>query len=192
MAAKTPACPAGHWRSPLSLLFALAFAAALARDTRGNITLSVDLPTYLPAANLVSYVLHAHSDNPSQPIIGIDTPNLTAGSAGLHQVWNPLIGETPTRGSQLAAGSLWSDTWLPYDSYWFFDNSNSVAAGTAFTESNNLTGGANLPPFLPFPPLTDFWFDEHCWQCIGLNGLHGGQRKTGAGCWARPIRFPSG
>ncbi len=58
--------------------------------------------------------------------------------------------------AQLGVGPLWSDAWLPYDSYWLFDNSNSLSVGPGLTETNNQSGGANLSANSFGQPLTGF------------------------------------
>jgi PEP-CTERM motif len=79
-------------------------------------------------------------------INGVNNPTIVAagGGAGLHQVWQPVLGATPTRGDQSA---LFADAWRPYDSFWHFDTTNSLSVGGAFTETNSETGGKpDLPP----------------------------------------------
>ena len=90
---------------------------------------------------LVSYNLIATS-NAGETINGVDTPNISIGvGMGLHQVWTPVtMAPTPTREQQLAAGVLWSDTWLPYDSHWLFDGVNNLSIGAAFSETNTGDG----------------------------------------------------
>jgi hypothetical protein len=82
-----------------------------------------------------------------ETIVGFSDPSLTPwlfGGEGAHQVFPPIINsQTPTRQSHLDAVPLWSDSWLPYDTYFFFDNSNSVHVG-GITETKNGTG-ASLP-----------------------------------------------
>lgn len=107
---------------------------------------------------LVSYNLIAMS-TAGETIIGVSDPVITPGAPGmgLHQVWTPVINSpTPTRQEQLDASVLWSDTWLPYDSYWRFSATNSLSLGGAFTETNNATGGASLTSTGFGPPITGF------------------------------------
>jgi len=107
---------------------------------------------------LVSYILRATSnDAANQTINGIDTPSIIAlnGGLGAHQVWAPITNApTPTRGSQTPP--LWSDTWLPFDSYFAFDPTNSLSIGAAFNETNNGTGGEPLPTAGFGAPTTGF------------------------------------
>jgi len=107
---------------------------------------------------LVSYTLNAYSTD-GEIINGIRDPQVTNsfGGAGLHQVWTPVTDSpTPTRQEQLSIVPLWSDTWLPYDSYWFFSSANSLGFGGTFTETNNMAGGAVLPSDGFSPPSTGF------------------------------------
>lgn len=116
-------------------------------------SLSAVQPT-IPSAGgpLVAYDLRAVGDA-GEVISTIANPSVVAndasppgGSSGLHQVWTPITNSpTPTRQEQVGAGILWSDTWRPYDSHWFFDNSNSLSVGAGFTETNGGAGGAPLP-----------------------------------------------
>jgi hypothetical protein len=103
-------------------------------------------------SGLESWRLNAMS-TAGEVINGVNNPSVVAGNsggtadAGLHQVWQPLLGATPTRGDQSALA--FSDAWRPYDSYFFFDSTNSLSVGGQFTETNNETGGK---PDLPAGP----------------------------------------
>jgi hypothetical protein len=139
----------------------LALAAVLLMATASSaaIILSTDAGTDV-GQGLTAFVLHAHSDA-GQTINGVSGPSIVAqaGNAGLHQVWTPITSaNTPTRGSQTAAAPLWSDSWQPFDSYWFFGSAagDNLAVGAAFNESNNGTGGATLPTAGFGAPTTGF------------------------------------
>jgi len=143
--------------------FALAAVLAMAAVSQAGIIVSgVPSPNGTPVpgstTGLVSYTLRAVSDDSAnQTINGIDTPSIVAilGGSGAHQVWTPITnGPTPTRGSQTPP--LWSDTWLPFDSYWFFDTTNSLSIGGAFNETNNGAGGEPLPTAGFGAPMTGF------------------------------------
>jgi hypothetical protein len=96
-------------------------------------------------SGLVAWTLKGVSDA-GEVINGVNNPTIVAQGtgAGLHQVWQPLLGATPTRGDQNALA--FNDAWRPYDSYWYFDSTNSLSVGGAFTETNSETGGkTDLP-----------------------------------------------
>ncbi|MEX2307246.1 MAG: PEP-CTERM sorting domain-containing protein [Pirellulales bacterium] len=95
---------------------------------------------------LTSYNLMASSDD-GTVLNGVNNPVIVPnlGGMGLHQVWTPVTSSpTPTRQEQVAAGILWSDTWLAFDSYFLFAATNSLGVGGAFTETNGAVGGAAL------------------------------------------------
>ncbi len=88
-------------------------------------------------------------------INGVNNPTIVPKGAGrgVHQVWQPLLGATPTRGDQNPLA--FNDAWRPYDSYWLFDTTNSLSVGGAFTETNGETGGKQgLPPGTAGPART--------------------------------------
>jgi hypothetical protein len=132
--------------------FATLGVLAVATSSQAAVMLSQVLSATQPSiqaggANLVAYDLRAMSDD-GTVLNGVSNPTTASnmGGMGLHQVWTPVVdGATPTRQEQTAAGVLWSDTWRPYDSHWFFDNTNSLSVGGAFTETNGHAGGAVLP-----------------------------------------------
>jgi hypothetical protein len=107
----------------------------------------------------VQYTVSAFS-TAGETIIGVDTPTIYPspnGASGPHQVWlnNSGTFRSATQGDHIAG--LWNGTWTPYDSYWFFDSSNSVSLGAAFTEANSGAGGAaGLPSGALGPPTTGF------------------------------------
>jgi hypothetical protein len=105
------------------------------------------------------WILHAHSDNPGQTIVGIDSPSVTAGFGGAlpHQVWlnNSGAFKSTTAGDQTPG--LWNPAYTPFDSFWLFDSTNSLSVGAAFDESNNGTNGATGLPAGPLGnPYTGF------------------------------------
>jgi hypothetical protein len=131
--------------------FAVLAVVLMATTSQAAIMLSATLSAVQPTipsggGPLVAYDLKASSDD-GTVLNGISNPSTATNiGMGLHQVWTPIVdGPTPTRQEQLAAGILWSDTWRPYDSHWFFDNNNSLSVGGAFTETNNHSMGAPLP-----------------------------------------------
>jgi hypothetical protein len=140
--------------------FAIAAVLAMAAVSQAAIIVSGVGPTPVPGSTtgLVSFTLRAVSDNgATQTINGVDTPSITAinGGLGAHQVWTPITnGPTPTRAQQ--SPPLWSDTWLPFDSYWFFDATNSLGIGAAFNETNSGAGGEPLPTAGFGAPVTGF------------------------------------
>jgi len=143
---------------------ALAFIAifACAQTLPAAIFLSSSPGTPLDGG-LVSYKLSAFSTS-GQIINTFENPTIVPylGGAGLHQVWSPITGSsTPTREEQLSAGVLWSDTWLDYDSYFYFSPANSLSVGGDFTETNGMTGGASLPSAGFGPPITGFGSYEY-------------------------------
>jgi hypothetical protein len=99
-------------------------------------------------SGLVGWTLRGVS-TAGEVINGVNNPTVVAAGtgAGLHQVWQPLLGATPTRGDQFAL--TFSDAWRAYDSFWLFDSTNSLSFGGAFTETNSETGGK---PDLPDGP----------------------------------------
>jgi len=103
--------------------------------------------TPLASGSLVSYTLSAVS-TAGEIIDGVGKPIIVArnGGAGLHQVWTPVTNaSTPTHQEQLSASLLWSDTWRPDDSYFFFDAMNSLSIGGQFTETIGANPGVALP-----------------------------------------------
>lgn len=125
-------------------------------------SLSATQPTIQAGGmNLVAYDLRAVSDS-GQLINTVELPVIVpnAGGMGLHQVALAVTNAlTPTRAEQVAP--LWSDTWLPYDSYWLFDGTNSLSVGGAFTETNSMSGGAALPTAGFGVPNTGFGGFDH-------------------------------
>jgi hypothetical protein len=109
---------------------------------------------------LYSVHLHAHSDSATQTINGVDTPSIVpylgAGN-GPHQVWLNNTGTftSPTQADQTPG--LWNAAYTPFDSFWYFDGTNSLSVGAAFTEQNNGAGGATgLPAGALGAPYTGF------------------------------------
>ena len=145
-------------------LFAVLIVLITASSARPAIQLISSSPTSL-GQGLVQYTLSAVS-NDGTIINGVSNPIIVpnAGSMGLHQVWTPITSApTPTRMEQQAAGLLWSDTWRPYDSYFFFASENSISLGLSFSETNSMSGGAALPSAGLGSPETGF----------GSYGFHG-------------------
>lgn len=96
-------------------------------------------------SGLESWTLSGRS-TAGEIINGVNNPSVVAatGDAGLHQVWQPLLGATATRGDQ--SPLAFADAWRPYDSFWHFDSTNSLSVGGAFSETNSETGGkSDLP-----------------------------------------------
>lgn len=130
---------------------------AIATSSQAAIFLQSSAGTDI-GSGLTAYTLIATSDA-GEIINGVGavsiTPNLD--DAGLHQVWTPIVnGATPTRQEQLGWGPLWSDTWLPFDSYFFFSSANSLSIGDAFTETNSGANGIVLPSAGFGAPITGF------------------------------------
>lgn len=94
---------------------------------------------------LTSWTIRAVS-TAGEIINGVHNPTVTSSfGEGVHQVWMPLLGPTPTRGDHHPIA--FNPAWRQYDSFWFFDSSNSLSVGGAFTETNNEMGGVTgLPP----------------------------------------------
>ena len=130
--------------------FAVLVVLAAATSSQAAVILQTQLsavqPTIAsPGGPLVAYDVLAASDD-GTVLNGVNNPSTAPNvGMGLHQVWTPITNSaTPTRREQVAAGVLWSDSWLPYDSYWFFDAANSLQVGGAFSETNT-------PPGAPLP-----------------------------------------
>jgi len=140
-------------------LFALSAVLVAASSVQAAIIITATNPTDV-GNGLFAVTLHAHSDNASQTINGIQDPSIVAnGGSGLHQVWTPITSApTPTRAAQQGAGVLWSDTWLPSDSYWLFDNTagGTLSVGAPFSETNSGVGGAPLATAGFGAPTTGF------------------------------------
>ncbi len=107
-----------------------------------------------------SLILHAHS-TAGETINGVDTPTIVAGSGAFgglpSQVWLNSSGsfKSPTAGDHTPG--LWNAAYTPYDSFWFFDTTNSLSVGAGFDESNNGTGGVSGLPAGPLgAPYTGF------------------------------------
>jgi hypothetical protein len=135
------------------ILFFAAFS--FAAPAEAAIMLQSSAPTVLDHG-LVSYTLSAVS-NADEVFTGMQRPSVVpVGSGlGLHQVWMPLLGATPTRGDQNPLE--FHDAWRAYDSYWFFDSTNSLSIGGPFTETNSEVGGKpDLPDSLAGPARTGF------------------------------------
>jgi hypothetical protein len=119
---------------------------ALATTTQAGIMLTASPSAAQPGGGLLAYDLRAVSDA-GEIINTAANPTILPNGAGmgLHQVWTPITNSaTATRGDQVAAGILWSDTWSPWDSFWLFDATNSLSVGGAFNETNT-PPGAVLP-----------------------------------------------
>jgi hypothetical protein len=105
---------------------------------------------------LVSYTLSAVS-TAGEVINGINNPSVVAGGTGVgvHQVWMPTLGQTPTQGDHNPLE--FNPAWRPYDSCWFFDTANSLSVGGEFTETLvDDTAPITLPPSGAGPPRTGF------------------------------------
>jgi len=122
--------------------------------SQAGVFLQVSSPSPL-SHGLVSYTLRGVS-TAGEIIHGVSNPTIVpnVGGMGLHQVWTPVTNSpTPTRGSQLNIVPLWSDTWRPYDSYFFFGPTFFLER---FTETNSMSGGAPLPTAGFGSPVTGF------------------------------------
>jgi len=109
---------------------------------------------------LYSVVLHAKSDSPTQTINGIDSPSLTPYlgiGSGTHQVWLNNTGTftSPTQADHTPG--LWNAAYDAFDSFFYFDGTNSLSVGAAFSEQNNGANGATgLPAGALGAPFTGF------------------------------------
>ena len=130
---------------------------AAAAPAQADIILLSSAGIPLPQGGLVSYTLSAISTD-GEIIQGIRNPSIVPFSgAGLHQVWpRPTGTPTPTRQEHLFVGTLWNEAWTPYDSYFFFENSNSLSVGGSFTETISSDPNIILPDNGFFPPITGF------------------------------------
>jgi hypothetical protein len=125
------------------------------RPMPGAIILQSSAPTVLDQG-LVSFTLSAAS-TAGEIINGVTNPSVVAGGtgAGVHQVWMPLLGQTPTQGDHNPLA--FNPAWKPYDSFWFFDSGNSLSVGGAFTETLvDDPAPITLPPSPAGPPRTGF------------------------------------
>ncbi|MEX2307245.1 MAG: PEP-CTERM sorting domain-containing protein [Pirellulales bacterium] len=125
--------------------FAVLTVLAAAASSQAAVMLQQSAGTSV-GQGLTSYNLMASSDD-GTVLNGVNNPVIVPnlGGMGLHQVWTPVTSSpTPTRQEQVAAGILWSDTWLAFDSYFLFAATNSLGVGGAFTETNGAVGGAAL------------------------------------------------
>jgi hypothetical protein len=128
------------------LLLAIMIIGGSAQLSTAAMLLTSSFGTPL-SGGLTSFTIGMFS-TAGETIVGFSDPLLTPwllfGGEGAHQVFPPILNtQTPTRQSHLDTVPLWSDSWLPYDTYFFFDNSNSVHVGN-ITETKNGTG-ASLP-----------------------------------------------
>jgi hypothetical protein len=135
-----------------------AFAALLAAGacSRAEVFLQPSGPTDI-GQGLTQYTLRALS-TAGEIIHGARDPTIfaTGGGMGLHQVWTPITNSpTPTRREQELAGPLWSDSWRPFDSYFFFAEEGSTIPESQFTETKAGTG-AVLPSAGFGAPSTGF------------------------------------
>jgi hypothetical protein len=131
----------------------LALSAVLLTATASQAALLLHVSDPTPLADtststgLVSYTISAVA-NGGETVNGMSNPSLTAIGQGLgaHQVFTTITNsQTPDRQAQLNGATLWSDSWQPYDSYFFFTTANSLKAGTgSITETKSGTG-ATLP-----------------------------------------------
>src|SRR4051794_21159459 len=131
-------------RTQIGVYASLLVISVLARSTaHAAMLLQLNGPTLLPGGNLISYQVNAIA-TAGETINGFADPALVIQSGlGAHQVWAPLINaQTPTRQDQLTLTStLWSDTWLPYDTYFFPAAANSLRVGAgAITETRSGQG----------------------------------------------------
>ncbi len=113
-----------------------------------------------PGAGFDEFTLHAHS-TAGETINGVDTPTVVQGAGALgglpHQVWLNSSGsfKSPTAGDQTPG--LWNSAYTPFDSFFFFDTTNSLSVGAGFDESNNGIGGVSgLPAGALGAPYTGF------------------------------------
>jgi PEP-CTERM motif len=124
-------------------------------SSQAEVFLTTSSPTAL-SGGLVSYTLSAFG-TAGEFIHGVQNPSIIPNllNSGLHQVWLPILGPTPTKAEHTAV--LWNDAYTPYDSHFFFDATNSLSVGAAFTETidspHPLIG---LPDSPLGPPITGF------------------------------------
>src|SRR4051794_4445991 len=99
------------------LLLSLCLFTSTALNAEASLFLTHSSPSPLPGG-LLSTTFSVTSTS-GEIINSFVNPSLTTFlGPGLHQVWPPFINSaTPTRENQLSLEPLWSDTWLPYDSY---------------------------------------------------------------------------
>ncbi len=152
MAVKAFGVSAAHilWAFGATFVFALSAPAGL--------FLTTSAPTSLPGPdNLLQYTVFMNS-NSGEVVDGFSFASAsTITGLGVHQVWTPLVDlPTPTRQSQLDSGSLWSDTWLPYDTYYFPTSLNSLKTPGQIVETNSGTG-AVLPTAGFGAPVYRIW-----------------------------------
>jgi hypothetical protein len=140
----------------MSICAALFFGMRL-QSANAALFLSASAPTVLPGPDsLVQYTIRMHSSG-AEIVDGFSYASVsTVAGLGVHQVWIPTIDTpTPTRQSHLDVSTLWNDAWLPYDTYYFPTNANSLKTPGEIVETN-LGSGAVLPQFGFGAPRTGF------------------------------------
>jgi hypothetical protein len=137
--------------------FAVLTVLAAAASSQAAIMLQASDPTPLPNGNLVSRTITAVGTS-GEMINTFTNPVITAmgGGKGIHNVAQAFTnGGTPSRGDQTPA--LYNPEWAPYDTYFYFDATNSLSLGPAFEETNDgTTSGMLSLPATPSAPRSGF------------------------------------
>jgi hypothetical protein len=137
--------------SMLRNILALVAVLALAATTQAAIIVQQSAPTVV-GNGLVSYTLTAVG-TAGETVNTFTGPLISAGpgSSGVHNVWVPITNaHTPTKQEIEAGAALWNPAYTPYDTYFLFNTAETLSAGPAYDETNNLatTGLLGLPnPF---------------------------------------------
>src|SRR3954471_7748143 len=126
--------------------------------------LNINPVNFLPGSQgLWVYQINAVA-TAGETIVGFSNPKVTSfvwafpqGVWSAHQVGTPILDHTTaTRQDQLNAAPLWSDTWLPYDSYFYPTAANSVKIGLGTITETRSGTGESLPSAGLGPPPTGY------------------------------------
>jgi len=133
-------------RNTLALVAVLALAATSQAAMILQVSPATKLPDTASSNNLYSRTVSAVA-TAGETINSFADPVLTIQSGlGVHQVFQALTnGQTPTRQDQITGTpSLWSDTWQPYDTYFFPTAANSLKVGAGTITETKSGAGATL------------------------------------------------
>ncbi len=134
-------------RKAFLALFAVMLTAVAAN---AGMILQVSAPTALPdtatSTGLQSFQVTGVA-TAGETLTGFNDPVVSILSGlGTHQVHTAVTdGSTGTVAAQQAASVLWSDTWKPYDSFFYPSSSNSLKVGSGDITDTRTGTGATLP-----------------------------------------------
>jgi hypothetical protein len=128
---------------------------SMPRPALAAVILQKSAGTPLPQGNLVQYTFSAAGTS-GETIATFTNPSITplGGGLGIHNVRQGFTNAaTPTKGEHNPA--LWNEDWTAYDTYFLFDQVQTLSIGPPFSETNDDstsgTLGLSTIPTNPMP-----------------------------------------